>query len=214
MGDTTLDLDEHIDQLPEIEGHDDIEAARDALASAKERLASLEDRKAEVEAQIPQLRARVNDLHVEVAEGSSTEEDLQAAREAVEEAQDTVERLETRQIPSAQQAVERLDNRVEEVLDDLGNRFSGVYQEAAIELLEREAQALRNVAQVLDLVDAFDRKRSDNRIQNAYREEIPSVPTLEGTVEVGYKDEHEPDELRDRADELDEQAARLREEGE
>lgn len=204
-------LDEQIEQLPEIADHEDVEAARDALASARERLHDLEDRKAEIEAQIPQLRARVNDLHVEVAEGSSTEEDLQAAREAVEEAQDTVERLETRQIPSAQQAVERLDNRVEEVLDDLGNQFAEEYQEAAIELLEREAQALRNVAQVLDLIGAFDAKRAHNRIQNEYGPEIPSVPTLEGAVEVAYKDEHEPDELRSLADELQEQAARLRE---
>jgi DNA repair exonuclease SbcCD ATPase subunit len=209
MDDTTLD--DRIAELPTIQDHEDVEAAIEALANAKERLASLEDRKAEVEAQIPELRARVNDLHVEVAEGSSTEEDLQAAREAVEEAQDTVERLEARQIPSARQAVERLDDRVEEVKDRLGNEFAPQYQEAALELLDAKAERLRDVADLLDLVDTFDGKRASNRIQNAYRPEIPSVPTLEGTVEVAYKDEHEPDELRDRADELDEQAARLRE---
>jgi hypothetical protein len=206
-------LDEQIQQLPEIQGHDDIEAARDALASAKERLHDLEDRKAEIEAQIPQLRDTVDDRRVEVAQPDSdtTEEDLQAAREAVTDAEDELERIETRAIPSQQQAVERLDNRVEEVLDDLGNRFAGAYQEVALELLEAKAQALRDVADLLDLVDAFDGKRADNRIQNEYGPEVATVPTLEGTVEVAYKDEHEPDELRDRADELDEQAERLRE---
>jgi DNA repair exonuclease SbcCD ATPase subunit len=208
MDDTTLD--EQIQQLPEIQGHEDVEAAIEALSSARERLASLEDRKAEVEAQIPELRARVNDLHVEVAEGSSTEEDLQAAREAVEEAQDTVERLETRQIPSARQAVERLDDRVEEVKDRLGNEFAGQYQEASVELLEREAQALRDLAQVLDLVDRFDGKRASNRIQNAYREEIPSVPTL--SEEVSHRrDTLDAEDLRNVADDLQAQVARLRE---
>jgi len=210
MNDTTLDLDD----LPTLQGHDDIEAARDALASAKERLASLEDKKADLQARLPQLRDEVDDLRVQVAQQEASEEDLQAAREAVTDAEDELEQIETREIPSQQQAVERLDNRVEEVLDRLGNEFSGEYQEVALELLEAKAQALRNVADVLDSVDAFDLKRSDNRVQNEYGPEIPSVPTLEGTVEVGYKDEHEPDELRDRADELDEQAARLREEGE
>jgi DNA repair exonuclease SbcCD ATPase subunit len=205
--DTTLD----IDQLPEIEGHEDIEAARDALASARERLHDLEDRKAEIKAQIPELRDEVDDLRVEVATGDATDEDLQAARQAVAEAEDELERVETRAIPSQQQAVERLDERREAVLDRLGNEFAGEYQEAATELLEREAQALRNVAQVLDLIGAFDAKRAHNRIQNEYGPEIPSVPTLEGAVEVAYKDEHEPDELRSLADELQEQAARLRE---
>ncbi len=210
MNDTTLDLDD----LPTLQGHDDLVAAREALSSAKERLASLEDKKANLQARLPQLRDEVDDLRVQVAQQQASEEDLQAARDAVTDAEDELEQIETREIPSQQQAVERLDNRVEEVLDRLGNEFSGEYQEAAIELLEREAQALRNVAQVLDLIGAFDEKRADNRVQNEYGPEIPSVPTLEGTVQVNYKDEHEPEELRDRADELDEQAARLREEGE
>jgi chromosome segregation protein len=203
------DLDEQIDQLPTLEGHDDIEAARDALASAKERLQDLEDRKAEIEAQIPQLRDEVDDLRVQVAVGDATDEDLQAARQAVAEAEDELEDLDTRQIPSQQQAVERLDERTEAVLDRLGNEFAGEYQEAAIEALRSKAEALRSLADVLDSVDALDSKRADNRIQNEYGPEVPSVPTLEGTVEVAYKDEHEPDELRDRADELQEQADTL-----
>jgi chromosome segregation ATPase len=207
------DLDEQIDDLPTIQGHDDIIAARDALASSKERLHSLEDKKADLQARLPQLRDEVDNLRVEVAQDEATEEDLQAAREAVTGAEDELERIEAREIPSQQQAVERLDDRTEEVLDDLGNRFAGTYQEVAIELLEQEAQALRDVADVLDLVDRFDGKRASNRIQNEYGPDVPSVPTL--SEEVTYRrDSLDAEDLRNAADDLQAQAARLREEGE
>lgn len=204
-------LDEQIQQLPEIEGQDDIEAARTALASARERLHNLEDRKAEVKAQIPQLRDEVDDLRVEVAQpgADTTDEDLQAAREAVTDAEDELDTLEERQIPSQQQAVERLAERAEDTLDNLGNEFAGQYQSVAIEALRSKAQACRSLADVLGLVDTLDSKRAENRIQNGYGPEIPSVPTLDAEVDPPYQDSLDAETLRNVADELEEQADSL-----
>jgi hypothetical protein len=202
-------LNQKIEQLPTIQNHDDIEAARSALASARGRLHELEDRKAELKAQIPQLRDRVDDLRVQVATGDATEGELQEARQAVTDAEDELKRLETRQIPSQQQAVERLDDRTDEVLDRLGNQFAGAYQEMATQLLDRKAEALRAVARVLDAVDSFDSKRGENRISNAYGPSVPSVPTLSETVRH-RGDELDAEALRTVADELEEQAEKTR----
>lgn len=207
----TNDLD--LDALPEILGHDDVDTAQEALESARSRLRDLENEKAELQAQIPELKSTVDDLRVAVAQPDQDagEEDLEAAREEVRSAKDQLDDLETERIPSQELAVERLDQNIEDTKDDLGNRFAPTYQAVAIELLEGKAQACRKLAEVLDLCDTFDGKRSRNRVQNEYGPEVPSVPAL--SEEVSYRrDSLDAEELRDRADELDEQAARLREE--
>jgi DNA repair exonuclease SbcCD ATPase subunit len=201
-----------LQQLPVIRGHDDLEAATDALASARERLRDLEERKAELEAQIPELKSDVDDLRVEVAQGEAQEEDLEEALESVRSTENELEELESERIPSQELAVERLDQNVEDTKDELGNRFAGPYHEAAIELLRSKAEACRELADVLDLVETFDGKRGRNRVQNAYGPEVPTVPTLSEEVS-DRRDTLGAEELRNVADDLEARAARLEEEG-
>lgn len=75
--------------------------------------------------------------------------------------------------------------------------------------LSSNRRTLRNVADVLDLVNRFDAKRAADRIQNEYGPDVPSIPTL--SEEVSHRgNSFEAEDFRSVADELEEQVESLR----
>lgn len=187
-----------VDDLPELDNQDSYTAAVDALDSARERLTEIREEIPEAEAEVERLTEEVDETRVAMAAGDATEEDLEATKADLADAEERLGEL--REEREAQEgAIDRLEARLDEARDEAAGEIAVRYAETADALMAQKTRAMRQLATALEKIDALNQKMAQNGLRRDDR-----VPSLTPAVKNRDGKTIGADRLRYLAGQLDE----------
>jgi len=200
----TMNLDlPNLDDLPTLDDSDRWNEFLDSLANARERREELRQRADEVEVQIATLEEEIPEIRVAVATGDATEEELEEAKQELADLEEELTDLRENEIPGAEETVQLLRDRRDQIKTEEGAAIAEAYAEAQATLQKQKRELLEGLAQVLEALDEFQSKKKTNSVGESYAEDAPNVPPVHPVIQGrGRSDRVEPDRLRRRADEV------------
>jgi chromosome segregation ATPase len=200
----TMNLDlPNLDDLPTLDDSDRWNEFLGSLASARERREELRERADEVEQEIATLEESLPELRVAVATGDCTESELSEAKSELEDLRSELTDLRENEIPGAEETVQLLRDRRDQIKTEEGAAIADAYAEAQATLQKQKRELLEGLAQVLEALDEFQSKKKTNAVGESYAEDAPNVPPVAPTIQGrGRSDRVEPDRLRRQADEV------------
>lgn len=204
MNADTMDLDlPDIDSLPELDDSERWNEFLGSLANARERREELRERADEVEQEIARLEESLPERRVAVATGDATEEELEEAKQELTALEEELTDLRENEIPGAEETVELLRDRRDQIKTEEGAAIADAYCEAQATLQKRKRELLEGLAQVLEALDEYQGRKKQNAVGESYAEDAPNVPPVHPTIQGrGRSDRVEPDRLRRQADEV------------
>jgi chromosome segregation ATPase len=200
----TMNLDlPNLDDLPTLDDSDRWNEFLDSLANARERREELRQRADEVEVQIATLEEEIPEIRVAVATGDATEEELEEAKQELADLEEELTDLRENEIPGAEETVQLLRDRRDQIKTEEGAAIAEAYAEAQATLQKQKRELLEGLAQVLEALDEFQSKKKTNSVGESYSEDAPNVPPIHPTIRGrGRGDRVEPQRLRRQADEV------------
>ncbi len=198
----TMDLDlPDIEALPELADSDRWNEFLGSLASARERREQLRERADEVEQEIATLEEEIPEIRVAVATGDATESELSEAKQELTNLEQELEDLRENEIPGAEETVQLLRDRRDQIKTEEGAAIAEAYAEAQATLQEQKRELLEGLAQVLEALEEFQSRKKTNSVGESYAEDAPNVPPVHPVIQGrGRSDRVEPQRLRRQAD--------------
>jgi len=202
------------DDLPTLEDDADVQDAAQALDTARDRLQTLTDELPQAKQKAERLEEEVKETRVQVSTGEATESDLKSLKADLAEAKDTLSELQ-KEKSAQEEAVRRLESRLDAVKDEKGNAFTEEYADVAADVVAKKVRAMRTLATALEAVGAFSSKADGNRVRNDV--DLPAIPNTPSVLNEKSKSLSggatiTPESLRKRADEIEERNDRIAEE--
>ena len=200
----TMDLDlPDIEALPELADSERWNEFLDSLANARKRREELRQRADEVEQEIATLEEEIPEIRVAVATGDATEEELEEAKQELADLEAELTDLRENEIPGAEETVQLLRDRRDQIKTEEGAAIADAYAEAQATLQKQKRELLEGLAQVLEALDEYQSRKKTNSVGESYAEDAPNVPPVHPTIQGrGRSDRVEPDRLRRQADEV------------